>query len=192
MKLARHFKRCARLGEMKNEDIWKELNMYSVNERVGTALGYGLDNRGSRVRFPPEAGNFSLHHRVQNGSGAHPASYPMVIRCSFPGGKAAGAWSWPLTSISCRGQRMSGAIPPLPQYTVTAWCSVKAQGQLHLYLYKFIIIIVIVATVLPTAVALWYTSVALPVCYKLLPPSYIIFWQSPSPQKKYIAYFSWY
>jgi hypothetical protein len=23
------------------------------------------------------AGNFSLHHRVQNGSGAHPASYPM-------------------------------------------------------------------------------------------------------------------
>jgi len=33
---------------------------------------------------------------------------------AFPGGKAAGAWSWPLTSIQCRGQRMSGAIPPLP------------------------------------------------------------------------------
>jgi hypothetical protein len=29
------------------------------------------------VRFPAGAGNFSLHHRVQNGSGAHPASYPM-------------------------------------------------------------------------------------------------------------------
>jgi hypothetical protein len=29
------------------------------------------------VRFPAEAGNFSLHHRVQNGSGAHTASYPM-------------------------------------------------------------------------------------------------------------------
>jgi len=37
------------------------------------------------------AGNFSLHHRVQTGSGAHPASYPMGIRGSFPGGKAAGA-----------------------------------------------------------------------------------------------------
>jgi hypothetical protein len=37
------------------------------------------------------AGNFSLHHRVQNGSGAHPASYPMGARGSFPGGKAAGA-----------------------------------------------------------------------------------------------------
>jgi hypothetical protein len=32
-------------------------------------------------------------------SGAHPASYPMGTRVSFPGGKAAGAWSWPLTSI---------------------------------------------------------------------------------------------
>jgi hypothetical protein len=27
---------------------------------------------------------------------------------------------------------MSGAIPPLPQYTFMAWCSVKAQG-LQLY-----------------------------------------------------------
>jgi hypothetical protein len=57
---------------------------------VGTALGYGLD-RGSRVRFPVGAGNFSLQHRDQNGSGAHPDSYPMGTRGSFPGGKAAGA-----------------------------------------------------------------------------------------------------
>jgi hypothetical protein len=28
----------------------------------------------------------------------------MDTRCSFPGGKAAGVWSWPLTSICCRGQ----------------------------------------------------------------------------------------
>jgi hypothetical protein len=34
---------------------------------------------------------FFLHHRVQTGSGAHPASYPMGTRGSFPGGKAAGA-----------------------------------------------------------------------------------------------------
>jgi hypothetical protein len=64
---------------------------------VGTALDYGLDDRGSSVRFLAGAGNFSLHHRVQNGSGAHPASYPMGTRGSFLGGKATGAWSWPLT-----------------------------------------------------------------------------------------------
>jgi hypothetical protein len=60
---------------------------------VGIALGYGLDDRGSRVRFPATVGNFSLHHRVQNSSGAHPASYPMGTRGSFPAGKAAGSSS---------------------------------------------------------------------------------------------------
>jgi hypothetical protein len=35
--------------------------------------------------------NFSLHHRVQNGFGAHPASYPMGTGGSYPGVKAAGA-----------------------------------------------------------------------------------------------------
>jgi hypothetical protein len=50
----------------------------------------GLDDRGSRVRFPAETGNFSLHHRVQNGSGAHPASYPTGTRDSFPGVKRPG------------------------------------------------------------------------------------------------------
>jgi hypothetical protein len=54
-------------------------------------MKYRLDDRGSRVRFPAGAGNFSLHHHVQNGSGAHPAAYPMGIRESFPGGKAVGA-----------------------------------------------------------------------------------------------------
>jgi hypothetical protein len=58
---------------------------------VGIALGYGLDDRDSRVRFPAGAGNFYLHHRVQNGSGAHLASYSMGTRRSFPGGKAAGS-----------------------------------------------------------------------------------------------------
>jgi hypothetical protein len=37
-------------------------------------LGYGLDDR----RFKPRQGlGFSLHYRVQRGSGAHPASYRM-------------------------------------------------------------------------------------------------------------------
>jgi hypothetical protein len=67
-----------------------------VNSRessVDIALGYGLDDLSSRVRFPAGAGNFSLHHRVQTGSGDNPASYPMGTRGSFPGGKAAGTRS---------------------------------------------------------------------------------------------------
>jgi hypothetical protein len=41
---------------------------------------------------------YIIHH-VQNGSGAHPASYTVGTRAPFPAGKAAGAWSWLLTFI---------------------------------------------------------------------------------------------
>jgi hypothetical protein len=71
--------------------VFPTMTMQSRDGSVSTALGYGLDDRGSSVRFPVEAGNFSLHHRVQNGSGAHPASYPTGTRDSFPVGKAARA-----------------------------------------------------------------------------------------------------
>jgi hypothetical protein len=60
----------------------------SRDSSVGIALDYGLDDQGS---IPAWAGNFSLHHHVQNGSGAHPSSYPMGTMGSFPGGKVAGA-----------------------------------------------------------------------------------------------------
>jgi hypothetical protein len=69
----------------------------SRDSSVGIATGYGLDDRIG-FRFPAGAGNFSLHHRVQTDSGTHPASYPMGNEVSFPGSKAAGEWSWPLTS----------------------------------------------------------------------------------------------
>jgi hypothetical protein len=66
------------------------MSFESRDSSVGIALGYGLEDRGSRVRFPAGAGHFSLHHRVQNGSGAHPVSYLIGTRGSFPRGKAAG------------------------------------------------------------------------------------------------------
>jgi hypothetical protein len=57
---------------------------------AGIALGYGLDDRRSTIRFPAGAGNF-FQCRIQNGSGAHPVSYPRSTRGSFSGSKAAGA-----------------------------------------------------------------------------------------------------
>jgi hypothetical protein len=65
--------------------------MMGQDSSVGIATGYGLDSRMTGVRFPEGTGNFSLHRRVQTGSGAHPASYSMGTGGSFPGGKAAGA-----------------------------------------------------------------------------------------------------
>jgi hypothetical protein len=62
----------------------------AVISQLVQGLGYGLDDRGSRVQSPAGAGTSSLHHRVQNGSGAHAASYPMGTRSSFPGVKRPG------------------------------------------------------------------------------------------------------
>jgi hypothetical protein len=56
--------------------------------------------RRARFRFPVGI-DFSLLHRVQTTSGAHPASYPTVTGDSASEGKAAGAWHRPLTSIYC-------------------------------------------------------------------------------------------
>jgi hypothetical protein len=60
----------------------------NLDSSVSIARDYGLDDRGSRVRFSMGARNFSLHHRVQNGSRAHPASSLMGTTGSFPGCEA--------------------------------------------------------------------------------------------------------
>jgi hypothetical protein len=85
------FTSCFQIVQWKGKNIVVPVLNESSDSSVGIALGYGLEDRGSSVRFPTGAGNFSLHHCVQNGSGARPASYPMGTRGSFPGGKAAGA-----------------------------------------------------------------------------------------------------
>jgi hypothetical protein len=94
--------------------FFKSFVTSSIHLCLGLPLLLVEYSRGSRLRFQAVTGNFSFHHRVHNGSGAHPASYPMGTRGSFPGGKAAGAWSWPLTSKLLPSSRMHGAIPPLP------------------------------------------------------------------------------
>jgi hypothetical protein len=59
-------------------------------ESCDSSVSIVLDDWGSRVRLLAGAGNFSLHHHIQNSSGAYPTSYPMGTRGSFLGGKAAG------------------------------------------------------------------------------------------------------
>jgi hypothetical protein len=85
--------------------VWQHIKMWSrvprkclisqLVQRWDTEWTIGVLGFDSRRG----AGNFSLHHRVQNVSAAHPASYTMGTGGSFPGDKAAGAWNWPLTSI---------------------------------------------------------------------------------------------
>jgi hypothetical protein len=69
----------------------RQIYLHLLHIKVKSELRLGLHGRGARVRFPAGAENFCLYHRVRNGSGAHPASYPMITRGSFPGGKAVGS-----------------------------------------------------------------------------------------------------
>jgi hypothetical protein len=103
--IVKWYERVVTFGEFERTEkenvvvYYKLLSLRSQEARwlSGVALGYGLDDRGFETG--KGARNFCLLHRVQTGSGAHPTSYPMSNRVSFPGGKAAGAWSWLLTSI---------------------------------------------------------------------------------------------
>jgi hypothetical protein len=67
----------------------RRMGEWRYSSLSGIALGYGLSDQGFESR--PEAGNFSLHHGVQIGSAAHPASYPLGTGVPVPGGKAAWA-----------------------------------------------------------------------------------------------------
>jgi hypothetical protein len=74
---------------------------------VGIALGYGMDDRGSRIRFPAGAGNFSVHHRVQ--TGLKPTQPPI---------------QWVLGALSQvikRLRREAGHSPPSSAEVKNAW-----------------------------------------------------------------------
>jgi hypothetical protein len=75
-------------------------------------LGYGVDGRGVGVQFPVEASDFSLHHNVQIGCGAHPASYTMGTGAISPEVKWQGhGVHSPPSSADITN---SGPIHPLP------------------------------------------------------------------------------
>jgi hypothetical protein len=81
---------CAAPFCLGDRDLTNPQDLEKLYSSVGIATDYGMDDRMIGVRIPAGAGSFSLHHRVQTGSGAHPASYPMGTRGPFPGVKAAG------------------------------------------------------------------------------------------------------
>ena len=66
----------------------------------------------SGVRFPAGKEIFFLQN-LYIGSGVYPASYLRATRSSFFGGKAAGAWCWPLLSFSVVKAEWS-CTPPCP------------------------------------------------------------------------------
>jgi hypothetical protein len=75
----------------------------SRDSAVGRANGYGLGDRGVRALVPVGWRIFSSPRR-QDRLWSSPNLLSNLYRALFRGGKATGAWSWPLTSSQCRGQ----------------------------------------------------------------------------------------
>jgi hypothetical protein len=111
------------------------INARYINEEARLAQWYSarLGAGWSGFRFPVGAGNFSLHHRIQTGTEAHRASYPMSTRGSLgvkrPGREADHS---PPSSAEVDN---ACSCTSTPLYAFMAWCSVKAQGQLYLLPY---------------------------------------------------------
>jgi hypothetical protein len=82
----------------------------SRGSSVGIATGWT-----ARIRFPVGSKDFSLLYSVQNGSGAHPTSYPMSTRGSIPGVKRPGREPDHSTSAEVKND---GAMPPLPHMSL--------------------------------------------------------------------------
>jgi hypothetical protein len=68
--------------------LWSSLNFFhpplSVRPWIAQLYSAGPRIGYSGIRVPVEARNFFLRHRVQTGSGAHPASYPNGYQGLFP------------------------------------------------------------------------------------------------------------
>jgi hypothetical protein len=74
------------------------------------------------VRFLAVARSFSLRHRVQTGSGAHPTSSPVGTGVLSPGVKRPGREADHSSSSSAKVENVLSSAPP---YAFTAWCLVK-------------------------------------------------------------------
>ena len=87
--------------------IWTRICyiLRSQDRVVGAVTG--LWTRRSKYRsIPDKAKWFSLLRIVQTDYRAHAASCWLRGGCSFPGGKMAGAWIWPLTYNRCQGHEI--------------------------------------------------------------------------------------
>jgi hypothetical protein len=114
---------------------WFKMDIFSMLiAEIAQWYSAGLRAGWSGLQVLGGAGDFCLHHRIQTGSGAHPASYPIGAKGSFPGVKRPGREADHSLQPSAEVKN-AWSYTSTPQYAFMALCSVKAQGQLYLYLY---------------------------------------------------------
>jgi hypothetical protein len=91
---------------------------------AGIALGYGLDDRGSRVRFPAGAGNFLLTTVSRTALGPTQPPIQWVTGALSLGVKRLGREA-DHSPPSCAEVKNAWSYTSTPQYVFVAWCLVK-------------------------------------------------------------------
>jgi hypothetical protein len=86
------------------------------------------------------AGNFSLHHRVQIGFGAHSASYSMGTRSFSLEVKRQGRESNHSPPSSAKVKSV-WSYNSTPQYVFMAWCSVKKHREKFIFTFTLTLIL---------------------------------------------------
>jgi hypothetical protein len=131
---------------------WNGHISYHLPIWAGIAQWYSAGVWGGRLGgwIPARAGNFSLHHPVQTGSGVYPASYPMGTRGSFPGVRRPGLEADHSPSSSAEVKECVELY--LNSANTPSWhgAQLKAQGQLFLFLYIYLYLIICLQTNQPT------------------------------------------
>jgi hypothetical protein len=83
-------------------DIYNKYILHCVSQGRIVSIVTRPHNRGIVVSFLVGSRDFSIRQIVVISPGAHPPSYLMGTRDSFPGSKAVAVWSWHLTFIYCQ------------------------------------------------------------------------------------------
>jgi hypothetical protein len=86
-------------------------------------VAYGLDD--DRSSIPGTSRNYFSSPPLW----AHPSSYPMGTIRTFPAGKEARAWSWPLHLVPRLNNEWS--YISTPTYVFTVWCLITPTLWLH-------------------------------------------------------------
>jgi hypothetical protein len=92
----------------------------------GIATGFGLDGQGS---LPGRSKKFFSTPQRPDQLWGPPSLLCNGYQGSFPEGKAAGAWSWPLASIYCQGQECGAVLPLLH---ASSWRSAYSMQTVHI------------------------------------------------------------
>jgi hypothetical protein len=120
-----------------------EASYYAIQSRdssVCITLGYGLDDRGSRVWFPGGGGVgiffFTTESRTALETTQPPVQWvPVALSLRVKRSNCGADHSLP----SSAEVKNAWSYTSSPQYAFMAWCSVKAQGQLYLLPLSYLI-----------------------------------------------------